>query len=229
MGGRERRQGWRKWDSAPAFALLLVLLFATLMLEGAKAEGAEGIKVPRGYTLKIIGGVEYLMDSAYLWNPRYRWSGEDSSFAIHAYFPDLAPLGPSNKHIADMPGGNQYMYGLLVSRSSISVAQRFKNSQCGIDPAASPYGLIAATCILPPSLNDTYAIVNNRILIAFVRCSRLPMSSPGCDLLFDHLANDVIAHFPKRLLSDAAGVHREIVHLLDGFVHAAHEARDQAR
>lgn len=209
---------------------ILVLATVAVCIGGGNASiGAEQVKVPSGYTLKIIAGTEYLMSSAYIWNPRRRGSGVDRGFAIDAYLPNLAPLGPDNRHIAEMPGGNQYMYSMLLSETSLTVGQRFQNSRCSIDPAASPYGLAPASCDIAPNLNDTYSIVSNGALVAFVRCSKLPAPSPGCDLLFDYSGSDVIAHFPKRLLNDAPQVHRDIIGLLDGFVRAADETRRQTR
>lgn len=208
--------------------LLPLLLLAILWLGGASAEGAESSKVPRGYTLKIIGETEYLMPSAYIWNPRRRGSGVDKGFSIDAYFPDLAPLGPENKHIAEMKGGNQYMYSIHLDAIVNSVAQRYLNMRCGRGSGQYEYGLLKVDCDDKNIGSDVY-IINSGSIFLFIRCSKQYAPSPACDLQFDHGGNAVSAFFPQRMLSDAPRVHRDIVGLLDEFVRAADALRHQAR
>lgn len=209
--------------------ILVLASIAVCIGGGSVSMGAEGTKVPRGYTLKIVGETEYLMPSAYIWNPRRRGSGVDKGFSIHAYFPDLAPLGPANKHIAEMKGGNQYMYSIHVQNDDVNTIIGFNNLGCSANGSGGKYGLVPIVCTRNSSTSDSFAVFSAGKVVSFVSCSKQYAPSPACDLQFDHGGNVVSAFFPQRMLSDAPRVHRDIVGLLDEFVRTADALRHQAR
>jgi hypothetical protein len=203
------------------FGLAVLLLFAV------PSFAKDGIRIPRDHTLKIVGGVPYLMQSTYIWNPRRRGSGVDVAFSIHAYLPDLRPLGPTNRSLGDTVEGLDFMFQISLDEPEIPIFKGFENMSCSAIPVGALEEIALAVCPTWPR-SEIFALFKKSDFVGFVVCNDRDKRATRCDLRAYHRSNRVLVSFARVYLPEIHGLLLKIEHLLDGFVSAADAARSES-
>jgi hypothetical protein len=178
--------------------------------------------IPNGQILKIVGNVSYLMQSDYAFYPKYRGSGYVGAFHIIAFFPDLAPLNPTNRYLADKPGGHLETYGILISDEMFSASNSFGNLGCAIGQATKITNTVYH-CIASISAADVYLVLSSEYGYpkAVVTCSKMRPPFPTCNLTFEKAGNRIQVSYAKSMVLEAERVMDEVDRLLQGFIESA--------
>jgi hypothetical protein len=205
----------------PVLGLAALLLFATF------ASAKDAIRIPREHTLKIGGGVPYLMQSAYIWNPRRRGSGVDVAFSIDAYLPDLRPLGPTNRSLGDTVEGLDFMFQISVDEPEIPILSGFRNMSCSAIPVGALEEIALATCPTWPG-SEIFVLFKKSDFVGFVVCDDRDKRATRCDLRAHHRTNRVLVSFARIYLPEIHVLLLKVETLLDGFVNAADAARSES-
>ena len=204
-----------------------VLGIAALLLFAVPSFAKDGIRIPRDHTLKIVGGVPYLMQSTYIWNPRRRGSGVDVAFSIDAYLPDLRPLGPTNRSLGDTVEGLDFMFQISIDEPKIPIFEGFENMSCSATPIGTLEEIALATCPTWPK-SEIFALFKKSYFVGFVVCDDMDKRANRCDLRAYHRSNRVLISFARIYLFEVHSILLKVEHLLDGFVHAADAARSES-
>jgi hypothetical protein len=175
--------------------------------------------IPNGQILKIVGNVSYLMQSDYAFYPKHKGSGYVDAFHIIAFFPDLAPLNPTNRHLADKPGGHLETFGILISDEMFSASNSFGNLGCVIGQATKIINTVYH-CIASISAADVYLVLSSEYGYpkAVVTCSKMRPPFPTCDLTFEKAGNRIQVRYAKSMVLEAERVMGEVDGLLQGFI-----------
>jgi hypothetical protein len=193
---------------------------AALLLFAVPSFAKDGIRIPRDHTLKIVGGVPYLMQSTYIWNPRRRGSGVDVAFSIHAYLPDFRPLGPTNRSLGDTVEGLDFMFQISVDKPISPIADGFKNFNCSASPTGVPAELVLAVC--NPTRKATFFVLfRDSKFIGFVICNDMDVRATRCDLRAPHRKNEMLVSFSRIYLPEINSILFKVEKLLDSFVDTA--------